>query len=121
MTRAVEGLDPKPEYVLVDARTIPHCPFPQKAIVHGDALCAAIAAASLIAKTTRDTLMTEMDRLYPGYGFAEHKGYPTPGHLQVLKQRGPLRIHRRSFAPVRDALAMDPEQRVLFPADPSGE
>lgn len=114
MKRAVESLAEKPEYVLVDARTIPHCPIPQKAIVHGDALCAAIAAASLIAKTTRDAQMMELDRTYSGYGFANHKGYPTQEHLQVLKQLGPLPVHRKSFAPVREALALDPAQRNLF-------
>ncbi|MBN2320600.1 MAG: ribonuclease HII [Acidobacteria bacterium] len=119
MKRAVESLVPKPEYVLVDARTIPHCPIPQKAIVHGDALCAAIAAASLIAKTTRDAHMAELDRIYSGYGFADHKGYPTPEHLKVLKQRGPLPVHRKSFAPVREALDMDPAQQDLFAANPS--
>jgi ribonuclease HII len=119
MKRAVESLDPKPEYVLVDARTIPHCNYPQKSIVHGDALCAAIAAASLIAKTTRDAQMMELDRLYPGYGFADHKGYPTPEHLKVLKERGPLPVHRKSYAPVRDALAQDPAQQDLFSVNPS--
>ncbi len=119
MKRAVESLDPNPEYVLVDARTIPHCNCPQKSIVHGDALCAAIAAASLIAKTTRDAQMMELDRLYPGYGFADHKGYPTPEHLKVLKQQGPLPVHRKSFAPVRDALAQDPAQQDLFAVNPS--
>ena len=114
MKRALESLSTKPEYVLVDARTIPHCPFPQKAIVHGDALCAAIAAASLIAKTTRDAHMIELDRVYPGYGFAEHKGYPTPRHLKILKERGPLSIHRKSFAPVREALGGNPMQPDLF-------
>ncbi len=114
MKRALEALATEPEYVLVDARTIPHCPFPQKAVVHGDALCATVAAASLIAKTTRDALMMEMDRMYPGYGFVRHKGYPTPAHLKVLKQRGPLPVHRKSFTPVRDALTQDPAQRNLF-------
>jgi ribonuclease HII len=114
MKRAVEGLSTKPEYVLVDARTIPHSPFPQKAIIHGDALCASIAAASIIAKTTRDALMIEMDRIYPDYGFAGHKGYPTPAHLKILKLRGPLPVHRRSFAPVRDALNQGPAQQDLF-------
>lgn len=114
MRRAVEGLDPKPEYMLVDARTIPHCTFPQKGIIHGDALSASIAAASIIAKTTRDTLMIEMDRIYSGYGFASHKGYPTPDHLRALKTRGPLPIHRRSFGPVREVLGLDPVQGKLF-------
>ena len=119
MKRAVESLDPNPEYVLVDARTIPHCSYPQKSVVHGDALCAVIAAASLVAKTTRDSHMLELDRIYPGYGFADHKGYPTPEHLKVLKQRGPLPVHRKSFAPVREVLAQDPAQQDLFAVNPS--
>jgi len=114
MNGAVKGLSEKPDYLLVDARTIPHCSIPQKAIIHGDALSASIAAASLIAKTTRDRHMIEMDRNYPGYGFAKNKGYPTPEHLEALQKLGPLPIHRRSFAPVRKALQMDPIQRYLF-------
>ena len=114
MRRAVEGLRNPPEYVLVDARTIPHCPIPQKGIIHGDALSASIAAASIIAKTTRDAHMADMDRLYPGYGFASHKGYPTPDHLRALKELGPLSIHRRTFGPVRDVLSTHPAQQELF-------
>lgn len=114
MRRAVDGLTVKPDYVLVDARTIPQCPHPQKGIVHGDALSASIAAASIIAKTTRDAQMVEFDRLYSGYGFASHKGYPTAEHLQVLKERGALPIHRKSFAPVRAVLGLDPIQGELF-------
>jgi ribonuclease HII len=114
MQRAVEGLPVKPEYVLVDARTIPHCPYPQRGIIHGDALSASIAAASIVAKTTRDDFMNEMNLLYPGYGFASHKGYPTPEHLRALKQLGPLQIHRRSFGPVRELLGLDPVQGELF-------
>jgi ribonuclease HII len=114
MRRAVDGLTVKPDYVLVDARTIPHCPHPQKGIVHGDALSASIAAASIIAKTTRDAQMAEFDRLYEGYGFASHKGYPTLEHLHALKERGALPIHRKSFAPVRAALGLDPIQGSLF-------
>jgi len=114
MRRAVEGLVTQPEYLLVDARTIPHCTCPQRGIVHGDALSASIAAASIIAKTTRDGHMLEMDRIYAGYGFASHKGYPTLEHLQALKERGPLPIHRRSFTPVRQALGLDPVQGELF-------
>jgi ribonuclease HII len=114
MRRAVEGLCMQPEYLLVDARTIPHCACPQKGIIHGDALSASIAAASIIAKTTRDGHMLEMDRIYSGYGFASHKGYPTLEHLQALKERGPLPIHRRSFTPVRQALGLDPIQGELF-------
>jgi ribonuclease HII len=114
MQRAVEELHVKPEYLLVDARTVPHCPYPQRGIIHGDALSASIAAASIIAKTTRDDFMIEMDRLYPGYGFASHKGYPTPYHLRALKTLGPIPIHRRTFGPVREVLGFDPVQGELF-------
>lgn len=114
MSRAVKTLAKTPDFILVDARTIPHCSVPQKAIVHGDALSASIAAASLIAKTTRDRLMCEMDCMYPGYGFASHKGYPTPQHLKALRELGPLPIHRKSFSPVRDSLRIDPCQKALF-------
>ena len=107
MRRAVEGLVPCPEYVLVDARRIPQCSIPQRGIIRGDQLSATIAAASIIAKTSRDRLMTELDRLYPGYGFASHKGYPTPDHCRLLKEMGATPIHRRSFAPVRRALGLD--------------
>jgi ribonuclease HII len=115
MRRAVEALTQRPDYLLVDARTIPHCALPQKGIVHGDALSASIAAASLIAKTTRDAYMIDLDRIYPGYGFASHKGYPTPEHLRALRERGPLPVHRKSFAPVREVLGTWPIQRDLFP------
>ena len=121
MRRAVDNLGVQPDFVLVDARTIPHCPYPQKGIVHGDALSASIAAASIIAKTTRDAWMVELDRIYSGYGFASHKGYPTPEHLQRLKKLGPLPVHRRSFAPVREALGLDPTQGNLFDHGGKGE
>jgi len=114
MKRAVEGLHLKPEYLLVDARKIPQCAIPQKGIIHGDALSTSIAAASIIAKTTRDQQMIELDRIYAGYGFAAHKGYPTPEHLNALKTHGVLPIHRRSFAPVRETLGLDPTQGELF-------
>jgi ribonuclease HII len=114
MKRAVEALCIQPEFILVDARTIPHCQCPQKGIIHGDALSATIAAASVIAKTTRDAHMIELDRIYAGYGFASHKGYPTPDHLRILKEKGPVPIHRKSFAPVRQALGLDPVQGNLF-------
>jgi ribonuclease HII len=114
MQRAVEGLAIHPEFVLVDARTIPNCPWEQRGIVHGDALSASIAAASIIAKTTRDGYMQAMDKIYPAYGFASHKGYPTPKHFQVLREKGPLPMHRRSFAPVRQVLGLDPIQGELF-------
>ncbi|MBU8894880.1 ribonuclease HII [Corallococcus sp. M34] len=125
MRRAVEGLSHRPDYVLVDARTIPECPAPQRGIIHGDALSLSIAAASILAKTTRDRLMGELDARYPGYGLAAHKGYPTAQHFQALRERGVLPIHRRSFAPVREALGLDapgPVQTDLFAprAKPAG-
>ena len=114
MRRAVEALATKPDFVLVDARTIPQCTAPQRGIIRGDTLSASIAAASIIAKTTRDAYMAEMDILYPGYGLASHKGYPTLAHFQALKAYGALPIHRRSFAPVRHVLGLDPVQTELF-------
>ena len=114
MQRAVEGLTCAPDFVLVDARRIPHCASPQRGIIRGDALSASIAAASIIAKTTRDAHMLELDRLYVGYGFASHKGYPTPEHCKALKELGALPIHRRSFGRVREVLGLDPVQSTLF-------
>jgi ribonuclease HII len=114
MRRAVEGLRLKPDFVLVDARKIPECPAPQRGIIRGDTLSASIAAASVIAKTTRDAHMLELDRRYPGYGLAAHKGYPTPAHKQALKRLGALSIHRRSFAPVRQLLGLAPVQQEFF-------
>ncbi|HEU4714441.1 MAG TPA: ribonuclease HII [Pyrinomonadaceae bacterium] len=114
MQRAVQGLTSQPDFILVDARKIPNCQVPQRGIIRGDALSASIAAASIIAKTTRDAHMLEMDRLYSGYGLASHKGYPTPEHCEALKSLGALPIHRRSFARVREALGLDPIQTELF-------
>jgi len=114
MRRAVEGLPSQPDFVLVDARRIPYCPAPQRGIIKGDALSASIAAASIIAKTTRDALMCEFDSVHPGYNFATHKGYPTPEHCRLLKELGAAPIHRRSFARVREALGLDPIQSELF-------
>ncbi|HSS20179.1 MAG TPA: ribonuclease HII [Pyrinomonadaceae bacterium] len=117
MQRAVAGLNTAPDFVLVDARRIPQCPAPQRGIIRGDALSASIAAASIIAKTTRDAHMLEMDALYQGYGFASHKGYPTPEHCRALKELGAIAIHRRSFGRVRQALGLDPIQAELFEND----
>lgn len=115
MRRAVEGLTlQQPDFVLVDARRIPHCPAPQRGIIKGDTLSASIAAASIIAKTTRDALMAEFDSVHPGYNFATHKGYPTPEHCRLLKELGAAPIHRRSFARVREVLGLDPIQNELF-------
>ncbi len=114
MQRAVEGLSCAPDFILVDARRIPNTQTPQRGIIRGDALSASIAAASIIAKTTRDAHMLELDQMYSGYGLATHKGYPTPEHCRALKDLGALPIHRRSFARVRQALGLDPIQTELF-------
>lgn len=114
MRRAVEALGTQPDFVLVDARTIPEIPMQQRGIIKGDSLSASIAAASILAKTARDALLHEYEQQYPGYGFAAHKGYPTPEHFKALRERGALPIHRRSFRPVREALGLEPEQVSLF-------
>jgi len=115
MSRAVAGLAVHPDYVLVDGNMLPPgLPCPAEAVVNGDELCLSIAAASIVAKVTRDRLMTEIDRAFPGYGFAEHKGYSTASHFAALKTRGACIHHRRSFMPVRIALGLEPEQIDLF-------
>lgn len=114
MHRAISQLTPQPDYLLVDARTVPRCCCPQRAIIHGDALSASIAAASLIAKTTRDLHMMQMDEIYPEYGFAKHKGYPTAFHLMALRKLGPSPIHRKTFGPVKALLSPPPRQQDLF-------
>ena len=100
MARAVAGLTPAPAHVLVDGLRVPALGAAQTALVKGDALSYSIAAASVVAKVTRDRWMTEAETRWPGYGFAVHKGYPTPEHLRALHRLGPCPIHRRSFAPV---------------------
>ena len=97
MRRAVAGLSEQPDHILVDARTIPGLETPQEGIIKGDASCHVIGAASILAKTARDELMARMDRKYPGYGFAAHKGYPTASHRDAIRKQGPCPIHRRSF------------------------
>ena len=114
LRRAVLGLDPRPQHLLIDARRIRDLDIPQDGIVHGDALSLTIAAASILAKTTRDALMARMDEEYPGYGFARHKGYPTPDHVAALRERGACAIHRRSFGPVREVLGLEAEQVEMF-------
>ncbi len=114
LERAVRALPRRPEHLLVDARTLRGVDVPQRGIVHGDALSLTIAAASILAKTARDALMEELDRRHPGYGLARHKGYPTPEHLAALRRIGPCPVHRRSFAPVREALGLAPRQVALF-------
>jgi ribonuclease HII len=97
MLQALRNLNEAPDFLLVDALVVPDTGIAQQAIIHGDALSVAIAAASVIAKYTRDQMMIEYDKIYPGYGFAKHKGYPTSEHYRALRQLGPSPIHRRSF------------------------
>ena len=100
MRKAIEDMPIKPEFILIDFVRLPSVPLPQKSIINGDALCCSIAAASIVAKVTRDRIMLDLDRRYPGYGMARHKGYATPEHLECLRRAGPCAIHRRTFAPV---------------------
>ena len=104
MRRAVEGLRLTPHKVLVDGNRLPVLRVPAEAIVQGDARVEAISAASILAKVHRDRLCLQLDALHPRYGFAAHKGYPTPDHLAALRAHGACVAHRRSFAPVREAL-----------------
>jgi len=104
MERAVAALSPTPEYVLVDGNRCPRWRWPGEPVVKGDSRVAAISAASILAKVTRDREMVALDDHYPGYGLARHKGYPTATHLAALDQLGVTPIHRRSFRPVREAL-----------------
>ena len=104
MKRAVETLGVVPNEVLVDGLHCPKLPLPMRAIVQGDSKEASISAASILAKTARDADLYELDKLYPEYGFAKHKGYPTPLHMQMLEQHGVLSIHRKSYAPVKKIL-----------------
>jgi ribonuclease HII len=108
MRRAVEGLTPRPLHLLIDARRIRDVAIPQQPIVKGDCKSLSIAAASILAKTARDALMLRMDKQYPGYGFAQHKGYPVREHRMALKRLGASPIHRRSFSPVRTILGLPP-------------
>jgi ribonuclease HII len=101
MHRAVEGLHIQPEHVLVDGNKLPRWRYSAEAVVQGDDRVPSIAAASIIAKVTRDRELIAFDAQYPGYGFADHKGYPTPAHMLALQTLGATPIHRRSFAPVR--------------------
>ncbi|MET0287027.1 MAG: ribonuclease HII [Polyangiales bacterium] len=108
MRRAVEGLQVAPEHVLLDARRLKELTVPQQRIIKGDAKSLTIAAASILAKTSRDARMTELDREFPGYGFAKHKGYPVREHVSALRELGATPHHRRSFGPVREALGLPP-------------
>jgi len=105
MIQAVEKLSKQPSFLLIDRVTLSQCPIPQRGITRGDKLCLSIACASIIAKVTRDRIMEEFDQIYPGYGFARHKGYGTGGHISCLQKLGPSPIHRLYFAPVRNIIA----------------
>ena len=117
MTRALDFLAVRPDFLLLDAFPLVGVAIPQRAIIHGDALCLSIAAASIVAKVTRDRLMESEDARYSGYGFARNKGYATREHLDGLTALGPCEIHRRSFAPVR-SLIEGPEQAEPAPQIP---
>ena len=104
MQRAVEGLQVMPRLALIDGNRCPKLAVPSAPVVKGDSQVPAIAAASILAKVSRDREMQELEALYPGYGIGGHKGYPTPVHLEALRRLGPTPIHRRSFGPVRALL-----------------
>lgn len=104
MADALSALSPLPDHALVDGLPVKGLPVPHTALVKGDRLCLSIAAASIVAKVTRDRLLLELDRQYPQYGFARHKGYPTPEHLELLRVYGACPAHRQTFAPVRAVL-----------------
>lgn len=117
MLGAVNRLGHPPDYLLVDAFELPRPPAPQRAITRGDRRCLSIAAASVVAKVTRDRLMVDLDDAYPGYGFARHKGYVTRAHKLALYERGPSPVHRMSYAPVQFVIAhrrffINYEQRI---------
>lgn len=116
LKRAVIALCPQPQHLLIDARKLDGLPMPQQPIIKGDAKSITIGAASIVAKVHRDRLMSQLDAEYPGYGFADHKGYPTPDHLDALERLGACALHRRSFAPVAKKLGLIPEQQELFAA-----
>lgn len=101
MNEALARLQPQPGHVLVDGRPVKSMSLPNTALVKGDTRSYSIAAASVLAKVTRDRMMQDFEARFPGYGFAEHKGYGTPQHLAALAERGPCAIHRRSFAPLK--------------------
>jgi ribonuclease HII len=129
MSLALDQLQPKPHHVLVDGLKIKWLPYEQTALVQGDARSYSIAAASVLAKVTRDRMMKEFDKQFPGYGFAEHKGYATPQHLAAIEQLGACVLHRRTFSPFRpveieldlfadDALRRDIPLSQRPPAEP---
>jgi ribonuclease HII len=121
MTRAVEALGLQPSWVLVDGNACPRWQRPSKAIVDGDAKCRSIAAASIIAKVTRDRLMAEHARTWPGYGWETNRGYGTPEHYKGLNALGVTPLHRRSFAPVREIMARHSQPELVLHETKAGE
>jgi ribonuclease HII len=115
MNEALAQLRPQPQHALVDGRPVNTIRMAQTALVKGDSLSYSIAAASVLAKVTRDRMMLDYERQYPGYGFAEHKGYGTPQHLAAITELGPCAIHRKSFAPLK------PRELELFPGSGARE
>ncbi len=109
MRRAVEQLPLSPDYLLIDGRDPIDWDCPQQSVVHGDALSFSIAAASVLAKVHRDRLVVELDRDFPGYGLAQHKGYPCPAHMEALARLGPTPLHRKTYQPVAQAALQFPE------------
>ena len=107
MHRAVQGLQPQPDYVLVDGNRLPRWEYPSEPVVKGDDRVPAIAAASILAKVQRDGELVALDQAYPGYGFAAHKGYPTAAHIKALQTLGVTPAHRRTVGPVRALLRPD--------------
>ncbi|WP_337246998.1 ribonuclease HII [Photobacterium halotolerans] len=107
MQRAVAGLSVQPDYVLIDGNRVPSLPVPSLAVVKGDMRVAEISAASILAKVTRDREMQALDALFPAYGFAQHKGYPTKAHFAALEKYGAIDQHRKSFKPVRERIAQN--------------
>jgi ribonuclease HII len=104
----VQGLQCIPQHLLIDAKRLKEVAIPQQAIIKGDAKSASIAAASILAKVTRDAVMRTLDARHPGYGFADHKGYPVRAHYAALSRLGACAAHRRSFGPVRKVLGLPP-------------
>ena len=121
MTRAVEALGLEPAWVLVDGNACPRWQRPSKAIVEGDAKCRSIAAASIVAKVTRDRMMADYARQYPGYGWEHNRGYPTPDHRRALRELGLTPLHRRSFGLVRANRGAPRPARAVFERNQGGE
>jgi ribonuclease HII len=115
MQRALAELLPQPDWLLIDAISLPGCGIPVRSIIKGDSLSMSVAAASIVAKVTRDRLMAEYHRLYPHYNFLSHKGYGTEEHLQQLAVHGPCQIHRRTYAPVAELIGQSGDVQVQHP------